>query len=268
MLQISRLLIGLFLAALAGTGLSTSAQAELLITPKRIVLDGTTRDAMFRLVNTSSRTQVYELVWRQLRMNEQGALLEEDENVPGGVSRLVMVAPTRVTLEAGARQTVRVNPRIPEGLPDGEYMSHLTFRPVSSGQPVEGTGAAGASMRMQVRIGFSVPVILRQGPVEGAVSIQPIGIDPQAGTVTVEMRRAGAISIFGDVSVYWGQPGQDGVQVGRLDSVAIYANLTRRVSVVPLNPPEGMRIGPGLLMVRYADPETGNVLAESTVRVD
>ncbi|MBC7136288.1 MAG: hypothetical protein H5U25_11715, partial [Oceanibaculum nanhaiense] len=37
------------------------ASADLLITPKRLVLDAQSRDGSFRLVNTSDRAQSYEL---------------------------------------------------------------------------------------------------------------------------------------------------------------------------------------------------------------
>ena len=58
------------------------------------------------------------------------------------------------------------------------------------------------------------------------------------------------------------------VQVGRLDSVAIYANLTRRTVTVPFDPASGVTVGAGLLMVRYIDPASNAVLAESTVRLE
>lgn len=262
-----RLILGLTLAALIG-GVPGGARAELLITPKRVVLDDKSRDATFRLVNTSSVTQSYELIWRQLRMDEQGGLIEARDGAPGGVNRLVMVSPMRVTLEPGGRQTVRIIPRLPDGLPEGEYMSHLTFRPTGSTQPGGGSGAPGAAMQLKVRVGFSVPVILRHGPLDGSATIRPVGIDAQNNRLTLELRRQGSVSIFGDVAIYWGQPGQDGIEVGRLDGVAIYANLTRRLSAVPLTPPAGVTIGPGMLLVRYMDPDTRDVLAESTVRLE
>lgn len=244
---------------------SPPLSAELLITPKRLVLDAQSRDGSFRLVNTSDRAQSYELVWQQLRMNEMGGLDDQGENAAGAASRLLILAPTRVTLQPGERQTVRLIPRLPEGLPEGEYMSHLLFRPVTPPAPGTASGT-GAAMQLAVRVGFSIPVILRHGNLAARAAIRPIGID--AAGITIEMQREGLASVFGNLSVFWGQPGRDGLQVGRLDGVAIYANLTRRTVTVPFDPASGVTVGAGLLMVRYIDPASNAVLAESTVRLE
>ncbi|EKE76535.1 fimbrial biogenesis chaperone [Oceanibaculum indicum] len=246
--------------------LPAPAAADLLITPKRLVLDSQSRDGIFRLVNTSDRAQSYELVWQQLRMNEMGTLDDMGENAAGAASRLLLLAPTRVTLQPGERQTVRLTPRLPEGLPEGEYMSHLLFRPVTPPPPPSSVTGQGAEMQLAVRVGFSIPVFLRHGNLSAQAAIRPIGID--ANGVTVEMRREGTASIFGNLSMFWGQPGRDGLQVGRLDSVAIYANLTQRTVTVPFDPASGVTVGAGLLMVRYTDPDSNAVLAESTVRLE
>lgn len=201
------LLFAFLVPALLG---APPAAADLLITPKRLVLDSQSRDGIFRLVNTSDRAQSYELVWQQLRMNEMGTLDDMGENAAGAASRLIVLAPTRVTLQPGERQTVRLIPRLPEGLPEGEYMSHLLFRPVTPPPPGAATGQ-GAAMQLAVRVGFSIPVILRHGNLAARAAIRPIGID--AGGVTIEMQREGAASVFGNLSVFWGQPGRDGLQV-------------------------------------------------------
>jgi len=259
---LSFLLLALLAPALL---LPVPAAAELLITPKRLVLDAQSRDGSFRLVNTSDRAQSYELIWQQLRMNETGGLDDQGENAAGAASRLITLAPTRVTLQPGERQTVRLIPRLPEGLPEGEYMSHLLFRPVTPPPPGSASGQ-GAAMQLAVRVGFSIPVFLRHGNLAASAAVRPIDIDP-AG-VTVEMLREGSASVFGNLSLFWGQPGRDGVQVGRLDGVAVYANLTRRTVTVPFDPDSGVKVGAGLLMVRYVDPASNAVLAESTVRLE
>lgn len=263
MVKLFRLLLG-SLAILAVLSVDAARpRAELLITPKRIILDESSRDAVFRLVNRSTETRTYELAWRQMRMAADGSLEDAGDAAPGGADRLVMVAPMRVTLAPGGRQTVRVSPRLPDSLPEGEYMSHLMFRPVD-GKADTQSGTA-SSMRLQVRLGFSVPVIVRHGALDSQVQVQPVGIDSEAGTVTIALMRTGGTSTYGNIELYWGQPQQVGIQVGRLDGVAVYANLGQRQLTLPFTPPAGVQIGPGMLTVRYVDPEANMLLDEASV---
>lgn len=254
------------LALAAAIGISGPAAADLIITPKRLVLDSATNDAVFRLVNSSSGRRTYELVWTQLRMDAGGRLVDAGDDAPGGVAGLLRVAPTRVTLEPGERQTIRLLVRPPDNLPEGEYMSHLSFRPTGGVDDAPSSGVS--EVRLQARVGFSVPVIFRHGRLTSSVSVQPTEIDLAGGIVNVDVAREGMASVFGRVEIYWGKPGAAGTRVGFLDGFAVYANVSRLLATVPLSPPEGVVIGPGLLMVRYVDPNNNEVLAETVVRLE
>ena len=57
---------------------------------------------------------------------------------------MILYAPRKVTLPPNQPQSIRINARAPEGLPDGEYRAHLLFRaipdarPATAAKPTEG----------------------------------------------------------------------------------------------------------------------------------
>lgn len=250
------------------TVLPLAANAELLITPKRLILDDSKRVGEFRALNTSSEPKLYGISWRQIRMSETGQIYEiKEPNAPGSASDIVRVSPSQVSLQPGQAQTIRVHLRKPANLPLGEYISHLTFKPKTTGQSQGGSGGSGVGIQLKVNIGFSLPVIVRNGTTTASTSISAKNYDGATSKLTVEIGRKGVESVFGNVKVYWGPDENALSKIGEMNGVALYANVKSRQLGIPIEFPNGQP-EPGVIFIRYMSPDAKSVLAETGLSIN
>ena len=137
------------------TGLQI-AQADLFISPLRIVFDDATNAAEVILVNQSVETKTYRISWVEKIALPDGTY-EDFEPDPEfiGASSLVRFSPRQVTLGPREVQQIRLSLNREADLPSGEYRSHLTFTEVGeperrgAGAPTVGHQIATASTRLQ-----------------------------------------------------------------------------------------------------------------------
>lgn len=253
----------------ASAFLSTPALADLMITPKRVILSKGAYRATLHLLNDSNETRSYELGWKQMRMDNTGKLVEDTDPVAAGnASSLVVVNPKRVVLAPGESQAVKLRARLPAELPFGEYISHLSFAPVDTPAQNFEAGGEGAQTRINVLLGIAIPVIVRHGELTSSAEVRITGIDIEHGFLNVDLARQGTASIVGNLEGYWGLPGQSGTLIAQLNNVAVYANLNYVSQRIPFSLPENFQFQPGLLHVIYRDPSTLKIMSQSTIKVE
>ncbi|UCB55242.1 MAG: molecular chaperone, partial [Thiotrichales bacterium] len=167
--RLKQLLLGycLVLAAALLVG-QAQAAAQLMISPTRVVFEGTERSKQVNLINNGSDVGRFRISFVRRKMLESGQIEAAEEGEPGMYSDdMVRFAPRQVTLQPGQSQTVRLMLRKKSGLEDGEYRSHLMFQslPDSSSSNIEelaSDNAKGVSVQLIPVVGITIPVIVRQ----------------------------------------------------------------------------------------------------------
>ncbi|MCG8441037.1 MAG: fimbria/pilus periplasmic chaperone [Caulobacterales bacterium] len=245
------------------------AAADLVITPKRVMMEGADRSKTVSVVNTARERRTYDLVWGHMRMDEEGRISDVESDA-GGVSSFVVFSPRRITLEPGQSQTIRLALRRPGDLPEGEYRSHLQLKSVNvpdGDGSVEGGQGLGA--RLNINLSFKLPVIVRQGAGASEVALSAERIDYDGGRLHVRIDRNGPFSVYGDLHAYW-RPDESSElsQVGQLNGVAVYPEVARRKVSIPLFADAQPNLTRGEIFVYFVDPAQGNdVLAETGARL-
>ena len=234
------------LIALMVVVVAPRAQAELLISPLRVVMDDGNRNATLTLRNTSSGARTYRLGWVEQRMDDGGIYHRVDPETPGhlGASEMIRFSPRQITVGPGENQTVRLSYRPPSGLAAGEYRSHLLFQVLPDVSEPSGTfevdgGADGISMQLFMQMSFSLPVIVRQTVSVPAVSIADVAVQPaEQGKpmgLAVTLRRNGDSSSFGRVVVEAQVDERSPVElIGILNDIAVFTEAGERRVTVPL----------------------------------
>lgn len=158
-----RRLVTLAIAGVLGAALAKAVT----ISPVLVVLDERRRTAEVALFNNSASAEEVELtvkygVWEADSTGH--ATVDTVDSLPGAPRNgWVRVYPTRVVLEPGARQVVRIVARPPAGLAgDQEYPFRLlvTTQPATVAAPRRPDGV---ETRLNMRITQSVPVFFRNG---------------------------------------------------------------------------------------------------------
>ncbi|WDE05221.1 molecular chaperone [Thalassomonas viridans] len=206
------------------------AQASLLISPMRVVLDERTRSGKVVLMNTGDVTRTYRMEWVQKSALPQGGYKnltdEEAKNFPIA-SNMYRISPKQVTLAPNERQIIKVAARRPKNLQDGEYRSHLLFTAL----PERNTGPEPTSgIVLKLSLSYSIPVMFRQGALNAQVAVDDVqvfhNVAKQQAEVAVKLNRTGSTSTYGSIVAYWTPRGSDKErQVAILNSVNFYPEL-------------------------------------------
>ncbi len=250
------------------------AQGDLLVAPTRVIINGA-GNAEVVLSNIGDKPATYRISLELRRMEESGDFSEVDETAATESERaardMVRFAPRRVTLLPGQPQAVRLSVRPPEGLPDGEYRVHMSFRAIPAAQLAEtaeeaAIPASGVSIKLTPIYGITIPVFVRHGRLEAQAAIAGARLvrSEKQSLLEVDMTRTGKRSVYGELI---GRNSR-GEVVFSLRGIAIYQEVDRRKVHVRLNSEQIGKIQ-GPLKLEYRDlPENGGaLLAEATVTV-
>ena len=105
----------------------SSAHAQLLLSPTRVVFEGNSRSMQIDVVNTTNQAATYRLIMVNRRMNQFGEFLPVETPLPDErfVDSMVRFSPRQLTVEPGGNRVIRMSLRKPQNLAPGEYRSHL-----------------------------------------------------------------------------------------------------------------------------------------------
>jgi hypothetical protein len=278
------------------TSVARAQVADLNVSPKRLVLDQTSRAGAVYVFNRGARPATYAVSLDDRVMTPDGRVrsLEEAASAPDGAATIaraksarsmILFTPHRVTLEGGSSQVVRLRVLRPVDLAAGEYRAHLTVRelpPDTVGLTADQAAANGdGSLAIQITtlLAVSLPVIVRQGPPDVRAGIEgvgyaivptpagaPAGSPARVATVSLQLLRQGQSSLFGDVEIRKITGGKAGELVGALRGVGVYTEIDRRAVEVPLGrvPAPGARLA---VIFRPQDAKPGEALATAYLTV-
>lgn len=256
-----------------------SAQGNLLITPRRVVFEGNKSSQEINLANTGQDSATYSVSFVQYRMTESGSFEQIEEPDPGQLfaDKMIRYFPRTVTLAPGEAQMVRMQLRRSGDMEPGEYRSHMYFRAVPKESALgledqlEDTTAIG--IRLTPIFGITIPVIVRAGDTEAAVSLNKLSVtDVSDSTAQLNLvfNREGNRSVYGDLTVDYEPVRGASVQVGLVRGIAVYTPNQMRQFQMELKMPEGVDFSNGKLVVRYtnAEGDAENLLAEKELLLE
>ena len=130
---------------------------------KRIIFEGPKRADFITLINESNKPKTYRIVWREMTMDPQTGLRKKTDSeiaqTQYKVSDMVKYSPRRITVQPRQTQEIRLMLRRPNGLPDGEYRSHLLIREErQTKNTVNNSGGNASNVDIRTLPGISLPV--------------------------------------------------------------------------------------------------------------
>lgn len=238
-----------------------NAQGNLLITPRRIVFDGTRRVMELNLANTGVDTARYNISLLHYRMNEDGTFTEITEPDPGQnfADKNIRFFPRSVTLGPNEAQSVRMQVTNQDRLAPGEYRSHVYFRSVPNlialGDEAQRTDTTSVSVQLIPIFGITIPVIIRIGENNTKVNLSDISLHNSGDTTKIinfKINRIGNMSVYGDIKVIYISNNGKETQIGALNGLAVYTpNAFRRV-LIELNGDKSVDYKNGILKITYS----------------
>jgi len=241
-----------------------AAQGNLLLTPRRIVFEGSTRSIDLNLANVGQDTATYAISIVQIRMTEEGNFetITEPDNGQNFAGQNLRFFPRSVTLGPNETQTVKVQLVRANQLTPGEYRSHFYFRAIPKEKPLGEEEKVVAdpnaiSVMLTPVFGITIPAIIRVGESNAKVNITDISLDRLTDTVprlSLTFNRTGNFSVFGDLAVDHISAQGKVTRVGAANGVAVYTPNTLRRFSFNLNNIAGVDFGSGKLRLTFSAP--------------
>jgi len=256
-------LIALIVASSVVFQTNCIAQGDLLITPRRVVFEGSKRSFDLNLANTGKDTATYAISLVQIKMKEDGGFETITEPEPGQrfADRYIRYFPRTVTLGPNEAQVVKVQLSRTGELTDGEYRSHFYFRALSNsaplGEEVKIKDTTSISVMLRPVFGITIPVIIRKGESTVKVTLSDLKLMNDEGAIPLlsfTFNRNGNMSVFGDVTAEYISPQGKKVRVGTANGVAVYTPNTIRKFQMTLSTTQGIDYTSGTLRLSYNAP--------------
>ena len=240
-----------------------SAQGNLLITPRRVVFEGSKRSMDLNLANTGKDTATYSISVIQTRMKEDGSFefITEPDSNQWFADKYIRFFPRSVTLGPNEAQVVKIQLIKSGKLAPGEYRSHFYFRAVPKVRPL-GEGKAvldttAISVKLTPIFGITIPVIIRVGETSVKINLTDLALDMVNDTVprfSLVFNRTGNISVYGDLAVDYVSPQGKVTRVGNANGIAVYTPNTIRRFQFNLTRTPGVDFTSGKLRVTFSAP--------------
>jgi len=256
--------LSLILIFIIGLNLQSFTQGNLLITPKRVVFDGNNQKAELNLMNTGTDSATYSISFRQYNMTEIGKLMliEKPDSAQMPAEPYLRIFPRQVTLAPGEGQVIMLQCRRNSGMKTGEYRSHLWFRDEknyeASGNEKPSLDTNQLSVSVTAIFGITIPIIIRSGEINGSSYLSDLKLEIQKDTISflkLSINRTGNISLYGNLYVEFIPTHGKPFEIGRLNSIGVYTNISKRIISIKLNNVPGIDLKTGKLKVRFTSPD-------------
>lgn len=255
------LYIVLTFSAFVGSSGRLTAQGNLLLTPRRVVFEGTKKSMELNLANTGTDTAKYVISIIRLRMTDDGAFetISDPDSGQLFADPYLRFFPRMVALGPNEAQVVKIQLTKTNELAPGEYRSHVYFRAVPNSKPLGEEEAPKDTTAISVKLtpvfGITIPVIIRVGESTTRVSLSNLALEMVNDTTPrfkLTFNRTGNFSVYGDVLVNYIAPDGKTTQVGMIKGLAVYSpNKLRRFQFDLVKATAGVNYHAGKLYVEF-----------------
>ena len=238
-----------------------NAQGNLLITPRRVVFEGNKRTMDLNLANTGSDSARFNISIVQYRMKEDGSfeVITTPDAGQNFADKYIRFFPRSVMLGPSETQVVKMQLSRTEGLPAGEYRSHVYFRavPRETALGIADTKKDTTSIGVKLTpiFGITIPVIFKIGESTTKTNLSDVKLELVNDTINrlnLVFNRTGNMSVYGDVQVDYIPAQGKPIPVGTVKGIAVYTPNPKRVFKMDLQKKPGVNFHQGSLHIAFS----------------
>ena len=202
----------LILFALLLGSMAHAQSAAIGVAPTRVVIAPNQNTSEIAVINNSDRLMRYKIEMADQMMTTSGTLqtISDTATFPYSAKNMVKFLPRTVNMPAGKRQTVRLLVTRPQGLPAGDYHTHLILTeivdPVSATEVSITTPLKENAANFQVGMSYSmgIPLVVQQGTISSSISIvsasKTVNAQDKSPELTVTLQRSGNAEASGQLT--------------------------------------------------------------------
>ncbi|MBF7072414.1 molecular chaperone [Glaciecola sp. MH2013] len=264
----------IYLSVLLLVALISHANANLLVSPTRILFEGKERVQDVVLINVTEQTRSYRIGWQEYTVDEKGDYkVIPDNDVSFASSNFIRYSPRQVTLKAGERQVIKLMLRRKASMESPEYRSHLKFTalPVTTNSD-NSNATEGVGFKVKVLTSYSIPVIVRTLKEVPSIAIDNIRLVRKTTdklSFQMDLIKSGVTSVNGELNVFrLSDNNQPDAKVGILRGINVFHEKSKRVITVDALDGESLASGKYRFVFYDSNNNKNNVLAENVTVLD
>lgn len=245
-----------------------------MIKPSRVVFDENKKSAEVTLLNSSESTKVYHILWEEKRQKTNGSYVNIDMSANDfPASTLIRHSPRKITIKPGEYQKIKLRAKIPEDLTPGEYRSHLMMKVVNDlddpTAKAKNGGQKGAQIVITPRISFTIPIMIRKGPLDTQTEITRISVNDKKPkkSIDVTLEHEGKFSSYGNLYAYMKADSEAKViKIGESHNIALFRETKQRIANIPLQIPDIPRGAVVQVLYKGEEEFEGEILGKAAIR--
>ena len=247
---------------LFSTGNNLFAQGDLLITPTRIVFEGSKQMEEINLVNLGKDTTTYSISLLHYNQTPNGGykIIKRSEAGAMIADPFLRFFPREVTLAPGEPQVIMLQYRRKAEMASGEYRAHLYFRSEKDYKQLSNKimdTLKTVSVQVIPIYGISIPVIIRTGALNVITSLTNLRLETEKDSIkslNLFINREGNCSGYGDLTVKFIPLKGKTIELGRVKGVKIFTDLNQLSVSVQLVKLPVLALKEGKIKVLYTSP--------------
>jgi hypothetical protein len=257
----------------------SNAQGNLLLTPMRLIFDGTKNTQELNLVNIGNDTATFSISFINYKMQEDGTFVkaEKSDEMQMSAEPYLRIYPQRVTLAPGEPQVIMLQYRRKSNMQPGEYHSHLYFRAEKDNTPLGMKNPKTDSTHLTINLipvyGLCIPIIIRTGDAKVNITLSDLKLEKKpelTNWLKLTLNRSGNISTYGDIIVEYLPAKGKAIQIGAIRGIGVYTDINKRNIAIKLNNSSATPYLNGKLRIRYIsndESKKSEVLAEGELDI-
>lgn len=269
-------LISILLGCVILVFLASPVNADLLLSPTRVIFGPRERTKKVILKNTSTQQKSYRVFFKNLQMDESGLYYEADPSqTPNYAGTLIRFSPRLITIKPQQTQTIRLFLRRKSDMNLTEYRSHLAFKevpPEDYGNQI-GAEAGESSVKLITLFEITIPVLVKNGAEDYNVTIDGLEIikNDTAIMLRAVFNRTGDTSSYGDILVkYKGEDSAEYQTIGQINRFFVYYPGSKRQVEIRLDLPDSVIPEKGIMQIYYnrLQSDGGDLIAFSSLNLN
>jgi hypothetical protein len=253
---------------------AATAQGNLMLFPKRVVFNGSSKMQSVNLINTGTDTVKYVISITHLRMLEDGRveLIDTPDSAQQFADNFIRYYPRHIILPPNKAQTVKIQLINTNAMQPGEYRSHMYFRaepdysPLGVSDKLKDANVIG--VKVNAIFGITIPLIIRIGESTTKIGFENPALEfshDNSCKLKITVTRIGNMSVYGDLAVNYVSEQGKTVEVAVIKGMAVYTPYVKRNFEIDINQKNGVNLHTGRLHITYAtQPDEKSVLLAET----
>jgi len=227
-----------------------SANANIFITPKRILINEKMRFSEVQVSSRSDKPKSYIVKLVNYEMNEKGELFKNN-NMENSAKKFIRYSPRKITIKPNETRVIRIISKAPNNLEEGGYHTHIELQEVAfqGVKKVKKEVEAPLSFEVHSEYNIAIPIIFSKGKLENKVQLEKVEkkLDNSRvkGSIEIHLKNDSNFTNYNLVKIEYFDSENKSYEIIAPSRIAMYREIKSISRVFNIKAPENVKFKKG-----------------------